>query len=169
MRVQYLILALIASGCASAPPQAPVDPIHHANLTIQGFTESNPLVAARLQTAAAWAVFSDVEDSLEPSIHEGTLFQRGKPPRRAHLSSTTEPPAPAGAAYHLLVVIEHPGELQKLTAEGLDLNAIHHAAATATNAPPNHPSSTWTITSQRSSLLFPHPPTHQQLTLPPGN
>jgi hypothetical protein len=123
-------------------------------LTVDGFREASEVVSAHLDTAAAWAVFPDVEDTREACSHRGTLFQPGAPSRPAALTCSVRPNAPAGATYHLLVVLEGPEVLERLAERGLELDGVPHLAPHDDHDPPAASERVWVVTSERGNLLF---------------
>lgn len=154
MNFRAIAILLGASLCAcAAPAPAALDPVAHARLTVEGFSDANAAIAARLESAGAWAVFPDVEDAAAPCLHSGTLFRRGQPPHPVTLRCSARPAAPAGAAYHTLVVIEDAAVLARLEREGLELAGYAHVEASAA-ALPEVAAGVWIVTSERGSLLF---------------
>ena len=93
-----LIVALGLSACAGPPRPVVLDTEANGRLTVEGFREASEVVSARLETALAWAVFPDVEDTAEECVHEGRLFRSGAAPRPVRLRCAAGPAAPAGVA-----------------------------------------------------------------------
>ena len=162
-----LIVALGLSACAGPPRPVVLDPEANGRLTVEGFREASEVVSARLETALAWAVFPDVEDASEVCTHAGMLFQAGAPPRPVVLTCTVRPSAPAGAAYHLLVVLEEPEVLARLARDGLELGDVPHLT-THDEQPPPASGPVWVVTSQRATLLFDTWAPRQRLALAAG-
>jgi hypothetical protein len=147
-------LALWLCACAGAPEPFARDADTHHRLTLEGFREASPFVAQRLDSAVAWAVFPDVEDALEECVHPGRLHQPGAPARAVVLRCSMRPTAPAGAAYHVLVILEDPADLERLGEEGLDLSDAPHLAPHDDHEPPGSTAKRWVVTSALGGLLF---------------
>lgn len=154
MRAWIGTLGLGLFSCAGVPATPDLDPAAHARLTVAGFREASPFVAARLDAAVAWAVFPDVEDASEACAHAGTLFRPDAPPRAARLRCGARPPAPAGTAYHVVVILEDPADLERLAAGALDLADAPHLAPHDDHPPPAGDATRWVVTSERAGLLF---------------
>jgi hypothetical protein len=164
-----------------------VEPVHRAELVAEGFREASPALAERLGRAAAWAVFPDVEDEqgrgsdgMHECLHPGFLFEDpagggvdgGDPgavapadPRPARLRCTEPPVAPAGVAYHLLVVINTPDELARLDRGGLELSGVPHRSPHDGDGPLPGFGGVWVVTSVRGGLFFDARDGHQVLEL----
>lgn len=154
MRVRHVLAGLLLASCAGDPAPVQLDPEAHARLTLAGFREASPLVAQRLDVAAGWAVFADVEDTREACAHEGVWFGRDGASRSALLRCATRPSAPAGAAYHLLVLLADEADVAGLMrGEALDLEGARHFT-TADEDPDPAPATRWVVTSERGGLLF---------------
>lgn len=153
-----LVLCCLGA-CAAAPQPVALDPDPWCRLTLQGFREASPFVAARLDAACAWAVFPDVEDleasgAGEACAHEGLLYRRGSDePRPVVLTCAVRPGAPAGTVAHVLVILEEPADLVLLERR-LDLSDAPHLAPHDLHEVPDAPATRWVVTSVRAGLLF---------------
>jgi len=154
VRAWLALFALALCTCAGTPQPVALDPEAHGRLTVDGFRDASELVSTRLEAAAAWAVFPDVEDTRKACSHEGLLFQPGAPPRPTVLRCSVRPTAPAGAAYHLLVVLDDPAALTRLEEEGLELDLVPHLSPHDGFDPPPASEKIWVVTSERTGLLF---------------
>ncbi len=165
MRAWFALPVLALVACASTPEPVVLDPEAHGRLTVDGFREASAAVATRLETAAAWVVFPDVEDSGATCAHAGTLFRPGARPRAATLTCAVRPTAPAGAAYHMLVVLADPADVERLVQGALELGDAPRLTPHDDHGPPPDSETVWVVTSQRGSLLFDAWPALQRITL----
>jgi hypothetical protein len=164
-----IALLLVAAACA-ATPELTLDPEAHAHLTVAGFREADPAVAELLDGAVAWAVFHGVEDLHGACTHDGLLFRRSAPAHPVRLRCSSAPAAPAGVAYHLLVILADPQDVASLEAAALDLAEAAHISphddfGRLEPEPELEGATRWVITTSRESLLFEARRLRQQLEL----
>lgn len=165
MRALSAAIFLALSGCVTAPAgPVELDFNAHASLTADGFREASAEVAARLDDAAGWAVFPDVEDASEGCAHEGRLYRSGAPPIPVVLRCSSRPAAPAGVTYHALVILDDSVDLARLTQGALDLEGVPHVAPHDDHEPLPQ-SARLIVTSVRGGLLFDARPQPQRLEL----
>lgn len=157
MRVSLMLTSLLLTACATTSEPV-IDPEDHAQHLVTGFREASPAVAELLDGAVAWAVFEGVEDVQESCSHEGLLFRRSatEPALAVVLRcSSAAPVAPAGEAYHILVVLGDPADLELLEAAGLDLSDAAHISPHDDHGSIEAQATRWVVTTSRGGLLFP--------------
>jgi hypothetical protein len=154
MRARFSILVLTLCACAGLPEPVVLDAEGHDRVTLEGFRDASPFVAGLLDDAVAWAVFPDVEDTIDECTHDGRLYRPDAPARPAILRCSVRPTAPAGVAYHVLVILEDPADLERLAEEGLDLSAAPHLRPHDDHGPPAETATRWIVTSTLGGLLF---------------
>lgn len=166
MRALVAALALLASACAGSLPEPPaLDLAAHCRLTVEGFREAVPHAAERLDTACAWAVFPEVEDSAADCEHAGLLFTRAAAPRPVVLRCAAAPGTPGGVSYHLLVILGDEGQLSALERGPLALEGAPHLAPHDAQELPEAEAALVVVTSQRGGVLFAAEPLRQTLEL----
>ncbi|MFT5051051.1 MAG: hypothetical protein ACI8QZ_002458 [Chlamydiales bacterium] len=165
LRNWITLLAFGLCACASTPEPVVLAPVAHARLTEHGFREASAGVAARLDAAAAWAVFPNIEDTSADCAHRGSLFRPDAPPVAAVLRCTGAPTAPAGSTYHLLIILDDPADVESLREMALDLSDADHFSPHDTQEALRQSARRMVVTSKRESLLFATWPLRQTLEL----
>lgn len=157
----------LVACAAPAPEPAELDLAGHCRVTVEGFREASPVVAASLDEAAAWAVFPMVEDVDRECVHEGLLFGPNALTSDVVLRCSMPPSAPAGVSYHALVILGDASDLVRLSEGPLDLTNAPHVEPHDADVHALEPATRLVVTSERGGVLFDSAPLRQALELTP--
>lgn len=131
---------------------------------LAGFREASPIVAERIQAAAAVAVFVDVESTAIGCAHIGTLVFPDGAEQPVLLRCLQAPRAPGGSSYHQLVILRHASQVEQLRGGTLDLSGMTLMAPHDVHSDTGPPTATgWIVSTHHSQLLFGDQRVPQQL------